>query len=98
MYLWLFTFFYILIKIYLTYKIKVGLKKILVIQFQTFLFTYFYYTKILQILYSTYYKPNESIDAFKMKHKSFFQSIFSCLYKNICHILKQDFKHTYFLV
>jgi len=32
------------------------------------LVTYFYYTKVLQILYSTYHKPNGGIDIFKMKN------------------------------
>ncbi len=53
---------------YLACRVKVGLKKIFTNQFQP-LITYFYCTKILQILYSTYYKPNGSINVLKMKDK-----------------------------
>jgi hypothetical protein len=66
-----FHLFHILIKIYLAYKVKVGFKKRFTNQFSNLLVTYFYYIKVLQILYSTYHKPNVGIDVFKIKIKNF---------------------------
>jgi len=50
------------------------------------LVTYFYYTKVLQILYSMYYKPNGSIYVFKMKHYKLF-NLFSYFYVENYHII-----------
>ncbi len=51
---------------YLTCKVKIGLKKYLPINFKPTCY-YFYYTKKIQILYLTYYKTDIGIDVFKMK-------------------------------
>jgi hypothetical protein len=60
--------------------------------------TYFYYTKVFQILHLTYYKPNGSIDVFKMKHKKL-SNLFSYFYVKNRHIIfKYNFRLTYFLV
>jgi hypothetical protein len=61
--------FHILIKIHLACKVKVGLKKIFSIQFQTYLLPNFIVVKFFKFLYSTYHKPNWNINIFKMKNK-----------------------------
>jgi len=66
-----FHLFHILIKIYLSYKVKVGLKKIFTSQFQTYLLPTFIILFFFQISYSIYYKPNVGMDVFKMKNKNF---------------------------
>jgi hypothetical protein len=52
------------------------------------LVTYFYYTKVFQILHSSYYKPNESINVFKIKHKKLFNLLFYFYVENYHIILK----------
>jgi len=52
------------------------------------LVAYFYYTKIFQILHSSYYKPNGSINVFKIKHKKLSNLFFYFYVENYHIILK----------
>jgi len=90
-----FSFFHILINIYLASTIKVDLKKHLPINFKPICYLLLLYY-IFQILYSTYHKPNVSIDVFKMKGKKL-SNLLSCVFLKKCHIFKWDFKWTSFL-
>jgi hypothetical protein len=51
---------HIIIIIYWTFYVKIILNTILTSYFQS----YFYYTKVIEILYSTYYKPNGGPNGF----------------------------------
>jgi hypothetical protein len=61
-----FHLFHILIKIYVVYKVKIGLKET---NYQSISNLLVYYTKELQFLSSTYHKFNVGINVFEMKDK-----------------------------
>jgi hypothetical protein len=90
-----FHFFHILIKIYLACKVKIGLKKKLPINFKPTCYLFLLYTFFSNFIF-TYHKPNGGIDVFKMKDEKL-SNLFFCVFENY-HILKWDFKHTYFLI
>jgi len=95
MYLWFFYLSHILIKIYLTCMVKIGLKKIFANQFQTYLLPIFITLKFFK--FHSYHKPNGGIDVFKMKHKKLSDLIFYIFVKKN-YIFKWDFRQIYFLV
>jgi hypothetical protein len=77
-----FHLFKILITIYLACRVKVGLKKILANQFQTYLLSTFIILKFKKNLNN---KPNVGMDVFKMKNKKLSNLLFCVFVKN-CHI------------
>jgi hypothetical protein len=60
MYLWFFIFFHILIKIYLTCKVKVGKKNKIVSQFQTYLLATFIILKFFKFYTQLTTNPMEA--------------------------------------
>jgi len=57
---------------------------------------YFYYIKVLQILYSIYHKPNGVIDVFKMKHKKNYNLFYYVLCRKPSYLKMELWANVFF--